>query len=130
MTTQVKESKHGPMITPKRWVIIGSFVYAGVSYSQGEPVPKMPVADAQGFMARGAIAEINEDGEVDHVASPGREPRNAAEYLNGTDISVFRKIRQFKPDPVMLRELEQTANRHARSMILVEALRAMLGDPL
>lgn len=124
----------GPMIDPKQWRIIGPFTHQRISYAQGEPVPKMTLSDAQVLMANGHITPLNEDatGNLEHGFKVvlGREPERGEDYLKGTDFIVFRRIRAFKPDPAMLRSIEQAANRQGRSLMLLEVLRAMLGDPL
>lgn len=115
-----------PMITPSEWWIVRSFVHGGITYSQGESVPLMTVAQADDLARSGVI--IRMDGLAHQPRDLARRPESAQEFLQATDVMVLRKIRAFRPTVRELREIEQLAVHGGRSAVLIEALKTLLGD--
>lgn len=86
----------------------------------------MPRGEAERLQAVGALAAVQPDGTVE--PPPEASPRMAADYLNGTDLAVLRRIRLHRPDRRILRRVLEMAATSGRSQVLIEALRIAAGE--
>lgn len=120
-------------VDPSEWRVCEPFAFRGVIVGPGEPVPaEMTEDEAVGLARRRAIGRV--DPETGDVQFPEPdEPKTAEDYLNGTAIVVFRRIRRYRPSEELLREMLRFVQDHGRAMhtpLLAEGLKLALMEPL
>ncbi len=108
-------------INPDEWGALGNYVYDGLTYGRGEPVPDMPVDFAAAMEHQGLIARRT--GPSGALTPPtGRAPTTPVGYLSADDAMVLRMIRQHRPAPQQIRDIAALAKQQDRSQVLQEAL--------
>jgi hypothetical protein len=105
---------------PSEWVIKKSFAHQGKICGPGQPVPDdLEPDEVRRLSMFGTIRHKDEP----NVSSVGMQPKDAKDYLRGTDQMVIRKLRQFPLETSAERqELLQLARKTRRSMLLIETL--------
>ncbi len=121
-----------PFIKPEAWMIKRAFSHEGIRRSPGNKVPKMLRSVAAILEREGNIVPLDPDGTVTggSEARPNlAKPKNAEDYLRGHDRIVLLKLRTFRPDEKIIRQVYRAAVRFRRSTLLREALLLKLNVP-
>lgn len=119
----------------KGWWIIKSFSHKGLTYSQGEPPPRMSKDEAlelarAGFICRPGADRPTPVTQIWRDMSIRTPPTEAAHYLETSDEGCICLIRIHRPSIEMLREVTQIALNGRRSLVLIEALKTLSKEPL
>ncbi len=110
-------------IDPDLWIVRKTFVFGGLTYSRGEPVPKMTSRQAEVLRADGRVALRSDIGTAETRFV--HTPETVTDYLRGNDLTVLQRVRQHPPSIAQLEEMVERAAR-GRSQIFREALEAIL----
>lgn len=112
------------MIDVDQWLVVHQLNYKGIVYSQGEPLPKMPEAEALRLREEGVLVRRGErpvDVQVERL------------LVIADDAALLRELRppvgRSWPEAALLRALLERARLARRSEVLIEAIRFSLREP-
>ena len=110
------------------WRIMREFRINGVIVSPGDPVPDLDTAERERLVEAGFIARRRADGTFARPEPP--EPQTAEDCLFTGDPDVIRRIRRYKPNGEVVREillLAEQSGRCQHNATFREALRLAAG---